>query len=340
MNTPYKRSKLAAAEKQRQLSHGIARRGITLAWLAAAVAVASITNTWLGPLLPAAPAWLLGLAGHFQWPALGIGLLAASAATLCGRRVALVPGAIVLGGWFLHLGEAPPSETRPAPVEVLRVASLNLNFENHDLQPLEQWMAAADAPDIMVLQEFTPEHRQIIEASGDAKWALTYRHRSLHPRSDQFGIAVLSRWPIRSAQEIAPQTAEDTLKLHLMIDWKRRPLAVTAIHPMPPITAAYAAARDRSMMQEARRLAELKIPGILVGDFNDTPWSTGMRSLAPYLSRATGLTPTWPNIHGRASLLPVDHVLVTSQWSLVDHALGADIGSDHRPVTASIALKP
>lgn len=310
-----------------------------LSWLPAAAALVAASAGWLALLLPPSGVWLFGLVGHWQWAILTIGLLAALAAALCGRPSALLPGAVVLGSWLLHLGEAASPSTEPAPAEVLRVATLNLNYENRDLQRLGRWLAAVDAPDILVLQEFTPVHQRVIEARHGAEWAHAYRHRSLHPQFDQFGIAVLSRWPIRNVQEVAPQTGEDTLKLRMAIDWQHRPLALTAIHPMPPINPGYALARDNSILQEARRLAELDMPGILLGDFNDTPWSPGMRALAPYLSRATGLAPTWPNAYGRLSLLPLDHVLVTRHWSRVEQAVGADVGSDHRPVLASITLQ-
>lgn len=317
----------------------IASRGRWLGWLAAGAALVAASAGWLAPRLPPTVVWLFGLVGHWQWAILTFGLLAATAAVLCGRPWALLPGAVVLGSWLLHLGAAPSPSTAPAPAEVLRVATLNLGYENRDLQGLGQWLAALDAPDILVLQEFTPAHQQAIEAGQSAEWARAYRHRSLHPQLDQFGIAVLSRWPIRSAQAVAPQTGEDTLKLRLVLDWQQRALAVTAIHPMPPINPGHAVARDRSMLLEAQRLAALDMPGILLGDFNDTPWSPGMRALAPYLSRASGLAPTWPNAYGRLSLLPLDHVLVTRHWSRVEQAVGADVGSDHRPVLASITLQ-
>ncbi len=331
----------SAVEELRWLSNGIGRRGFLLAWLSAGMVIASTSNAGLeqSQWLPQSVVWLFGLIGHWQWVSLTVGTLAALVATLCGRPSALLPGAVVLGCWFLHLSAAPPPRQTPTPAEVLRVATLNLNYENRDLQRLGRWLAAVDVPDILVLQEFTPAHQQTIQASRGAEWAHTYRHLALHPQFDQFGIAVLSRWPIRSAQVIEPQTGEDTLKLRLVIDWQQRPLALTTIHPMPPISADHAVARDRSTLLEAQRLAALDMPGILLGDFNDTPWSPGMRALAPYLSRASGLAPTWPNAYGRFSLLPLDHVLVTRHWSRVEQAVGADVGSDHRPVLASITLQ-
>lgn len=339
-NTPETNSTAHGAPSR--LVAGISLRGCLLAWLSASVAIASTSNAGLGQLqsLPPTIVWLLGLIGHWQWVILTVGTFAALAAALCGRPSALLPGAVVLGSWLLHLGAAPSPSTAPAPAEVLRVATLNLSYENHDLQRLGQWLAALDAPDILVLQEFTPAHQQAVESSVGAQWASAYRHRALHPQFDQFGIAVLSRWPIRSTQAMEPSMAEDTLKLRLVIDWQQRPLALTALHPMPPINPEYALARDRSMLLEAQRLAALDMPGILLGDFNDTPWSPGVRALAPYLSRASGLAPTWPNAYGRISLLPLDHVLVTRHWSRVEQAVGADVGSDHRPVMASITLQP
>lgn len=319
---------------------GLVRRAWWLAWLAAGAALVAASAGWLKPLLPPMVLWMFGLVGHWQWVTLTLGLLAALTAALFGRPLALLPGALVLGIWLQHLDEAPAPVQAPAPEEVLRVVTLNLNYENRDLQPLGQWLAAVDEPDILVLQEFTPLHQKTIEAGEGAGWTRAYRHRALHPQFDQFGIAVLSRWPIRRTQEVAPQASEDTLKLRLVIDWQQQPLALTVIHPMPPINPAYALARDRAMLLEAQQLAALGMPGILLGDFNDTPWAPGMRALAPYLLRGTGLTPSWPNALGRISFLPLDHVLVTPHWRRVRSTVGADVGSDHRPVMASITLKP
>jgi len=115
---------------------------------------------------------------------------------------------------------------------------------------------------------------------------------------------------------------------------------VTAVHPMPPISPVYAKIRDASLRMEMQRLARQNTSGILMGDFNDTPWSAGIRSLEPTLSRASGMQPTWPNVYGLLSLLPLDHILVTRHWRVQAYALGPNVGSDHRPVIATLVSAP
>src|SRR5690606_37885713 len=136
---------------------------------------------------------------------------------------------------------------------------------------------------------------------------------------------------------IPPRTHLDTLKLRAIVNVKGMDVAITAAHPMPPISADYAQIRDRSLNEEGALLAQGRVAGILVGDFNDTPWSWGVRGGQP-LTRATSLAPTWPNAWGWLSLLPLDHILVTPNVQVLQAAQGVDLHSDHRPVVVRLAL--
>ena len=37
--------------------------------------------------------------------------------------------------------------------------------------------------------------------------------------------------------------------------------------------------------------------------------------------------------------IPIDHVLVTPQWLVVEREVGPNLGSDHLPVIVQIALR-
>jgi endonuclease/exonuclease/phosphatase (EEP) superfamily protein YafD len=79
----------------------------------------------------------------------------------------------------------------------------------------------------------------------------------------------------------------------------------------------------------------------MIGDMNTTPWSASMRRAAAIgVRRATGLTPTWPAVVGSTVLIPIDHVLASPHWTVVARKRGPHIGSDHRPVVVSLALRP
>lgn len=335
-----------------RLKKALGRRATAIAWLTAMVcgAAALGSSAALEAGLPSTLAWVLGLLHHWQWAYLVLGGVAALTAVLCGRKLAVLPALMILGIWSVHLQplpEAPAGNEEASAAGAMRVVSVNLNYQSTDMRGLSQWLSATDLaawPDVLVLQEFTPEHERALTSGGgggadpDGMWSSQYPHRSLLSQPDQFGLAVLSRWPISSSSQAEALAQEDTPKLRLVIDWNGEMVALTAVHPMPPISAAYAAARDRSLLVEAQRLERLQIPAILAGDFNDTPWSGGMRALQPHLGRASGLAPTWPNASGSFSVLPLDHILATRHWQVITNAVGPDVGSDHRPVTTALRL--
>ncbi len=320
-----------------RIADAIARRTAIVTWLCGLGAMSTFI-----PYLPEAPMpssllWLAGLASHWQWLYAGLAFTGALL-TAClgpGRRWhVLVPLAMVMAAW-LH--QSPQAEARTGhdrATVTLTVASANLNFERTDHTALAAWLLSADAPDAIALQEFTPSAMAMVTRP---ELLVAYPHRVLEPGDDQFGLGVLSKHPIASAEKVQAVDSLATLKLRLVLEVRGHRLAVTAVHPMPPISAPYAQERDASLRQEAGLLAHGGIPGILLGDMNDSPWSTGLRSAAP-LQRASGLAPTWPNLGGWLSILPLDHVLVTPGVRVDGAGFGVDLGSDHRPVRVRLAL--
>jgi len=184
-----------------------------------------------------------------------------------------------------------------------------------------------------MLQEFSAAAAQLV-ANGPVR--ARYPHQVLVPAYDPFGIALLSRHPFTFTETVAPRDPRHTVRLRAKLAWQGREVAVSAMHPMPPLNRAYALARDAALADEARWLAAEAPLAVLAGDLNDTPWSTGVRGVSHVLRRASGLAPTWPNLGGWLSLLPLDHVLVSTGWTRVASAVGPDLGSDHRPVVVDL----
>ncbi|MBS0468741.1 MAG: endonuclease/exonuclease/phosphatase family protein [Proteobacteria bacterium] len=321
----------------RGLAAPIARRAVIVAWLCGLGALTTFAPYLPEPLAPATLRWLAGLASHWQWAYAGFALF--SAALVIGLRrehrwPLLVPLALVAAAW-LH--QAPRAETftpTTAAQSQFTVASANLNFERTDHSALTAWLLSANAPDVIALQEFTPS---ALAMTNSPAILAAYPHRVLAPSDDQFGLGVLSKAPITAVEKVEPADMLATLKLRLRVNVQGHLIALTAIHPMPPINAAYAQARDASLRLEAQQLARTGMPGILLGDMKDTPWSTGLQAAAP-LQRASSLAPTWPNVGGWLSVLPLDHVLVTPGVRVGDAGLGVEVGSDHRGVWVRLAL--
>lgn len=319
------------------IANAIARRAVIVTWLCGLGAISTFMPYLPETTMPDSLRWLAGLASHWQWLYAGLAVIGALlTACLRPRRPwqVLVPLAMVAAAW-LH--QSPQAEARTAPGQpavTLTVASANLNFERTNHEALAAWLLSADAPDAIALQEFTPSAMAMVTRP---ELLIAYPHRVLEPSDDQFGLGVLSKHPIASAEKVLPVDSLATLKLRLVLNVRGHRLALTAVHPMPPISAPYAQERDASLRLDARLLADSGMPGILLGDMNDSPWSTGLQATAP-LRRASSLAPTWPNLGGWLSVLPLDHVLVTPGVRADGAGWGVDLGSDHRPVRVRLAL--
>ncbi|WP_199286985.1 endonuclease/exonuclease/phosphatase family protein [Pseudomonas mangrovi] len=308
-------------------------RARRLLWLCA---LASLSAP-LSRLIRLDALWALELFGHWQWLYLGLGMLCLALLLVLrdGWRC-LVPSA-VLALVFAHQPTSlPATQEGDAKEPSLLVASANLNLASRDFQPLQHWLLGEQAPDLLFLQEFTAVAQQAL--ASDAL-RLAYPYRVEAPQADPFGLAILSRHPLSDIRIVEPADAQQTLRLHASMHLAERRVALAALHPMPPLSSAFARARDRTLAEESERLAQGDKAALMAGDFNATPWSRTLFGIDPRLQRASGLAPTWPNAFSGLSLLPLDHVFASGHWRRIDAGLGPDLGSDHRPVVVHLQLR-
>jgi len=228
----------------------------------------------------------------------------------------------------------------------LRLMTLNLNARNTQADLVLQAIEAED-PDLVLLIEMTPEWWQALPAEFQQR----YPYRASELDTGTFGIALFSRLPFAShdlyhfgsygrpaiAAKICPEGASssgETRCLHLL-----------AMHPDPPITGTMARSRDTQFLEVGEYLGDVREPRqIVIGDMNATPWSPVMRN---FMERndlrdsalGHGIHPTW-----FSRLLPfgipIDHILHNDGIVILDRRVGPDVGSDHFPLTADIALAP
>lgn len=283
--------------------------------------------------------WVVELAAHWQWAYTVVGAPAAMLLALMLRQRAWwlpVPALVVAGAL---VWQPATLATAPAPgaaqTQVLKVGTANLNLATTDFTPLRQWLASADAPDVVFLQEFTELAERAL--ADDPAVAARYPHRLAVPQPDPFGLAILSRHPLADAQALQPRTDHDTLRLRATLLWRGQPVHLSALHPMPPLNSAFAQARDRALHDETRHLAQAGGLGVMAGDLNTTPWARGLWGAEQAQMRRAGPAwPTWPLAWGWLSVLPLDHVLASPGWQLVDGHTGPHLGSDHRPMVVRL----
>lgn len=288
--------------------------------------------------------WLVELAAHWQWAYATVGAAAMVLLALMLRRRAWwlpLPALVVAGSWLWQPATLPTAAAA-APgttnAQVLKVGTANLNLATTDFAPLRQWLASADAPDVVFLQEFTELAQHAL--ADDPALAVRYPHRLAVPQPDPFGLAILSRHPLADAQALQPRTDYDTLRLRATLLWHGRPVHLSALHPMPPLSSAFARARDQALQDEAQHLAQAGGLGVMAGDLNTTPWARGLWGAEQAQMRRAGLaTPTWPNAWGWLSVLPLDYVLASPGWQLADAHTGPDLGSDHRPMVVRLVAQ-
>jgi endonuclease/exonuclease/phosphatase (EEP) superfamily protein YafD len=304
----------------------VKRRSVLLAWLCLAGLLTPIITRILADTEHTL-AWLIDLASHWQWVFLGGLLLFGTIAAWCDKRLAFLLLAAPLT-WFTA-SERAPATSLDAPI--LKVAAANVGLGNQEPEALLNWLDAKGI-DLVALSEVTPTYAQALQTMS----SFDYQH--IVPRSGPFGLALLSRHPLVEPKVL--QDADNIPRIQATVLWQEQPLTVTALHPMPPLSAHYHYVRNERLRAAAQEAATTTRPGVLLGDLNASPWSAAMLGLteAGY-RRATGLQPTWPAVMQGLVGIPIDQILVSDHWGVRDAGNGPTLASDHIPVWASLSLR-
>jgi endonuclease/exonuclease/phosphatase (EEP) superfamily protein YafD len=246
--------------------------------------------------------------------------------------------------YFLWQGGAAAASTGNDPS--VRLMTLNLNANNTRVELVVAAIEAED-PDLLVLIEVTPEWWQALSAEFQQR----YPYRASEVDAGVFGIALLSRLPFAShdlyhfgtfgrpaiAAQICPPSAQASTEI--------RCLQLLAIHPDPPLTRTMAQSRDAQFEEVGEYLRDVtQARRIVMGDMNATPWSPVLRNFMDQnalrdSALGRGVHPTWFS-HWLPFGIPIDHILHSDGVVILARRVGPDVGSDHFPLTADIALAP
>jgi endonuclease/exonuclease/phosphatase (EEP) superfamily protein YafD len=282
--------------------------------------------------------WFLDLFSHFRVQYLAAQLILGAlfflirwrrTATLC-MACACFNLMVLLPTLFRYRSEIPEA----APL--VRVMLLNVNSTTGDAARVRE-LIASERPDLFVLQEVTAQWLRDLGASTNA-----YPHQVLVPREDNFGIALFSRIPLldRRVEYVGRAGVPSVFATFRSAD---REVLVVGSHPVPPAGGEYTRWRN----EQLSRLPDF-VPGgqtcLLLGDLNVTPWHPRLRALLDESclvdsARWSGLQPTWHR--GNPVLaLPLDYCLHSPDVLVVNRKIGPEVGSDHRPLIATLALPP
>ena len=197
-------------------------------------------------------------------------------------------------------------------------------------------MLESEKPDVVVFQEVSPHWLMAL-----AELQSEYPHSYAEAREGNFGIAVFSRMPLVSVTHVdSPPFAYPTVIAKLRLD--EYVLNLVATHPTIPVSRELYAARNTQLDSLYELLESLDGPTILLGDLNTSMWDVNYRAFETRSGlrnarKGFGVTPTWPTFMPFA-MIPIDHVLVSSDIDVRDVHAGPRIGSDHLPLVVTLSL--
>ncbi len=242
----------------------------------------------------------------------------------------IVNGAVIIP-WYL-LEKEPNTIVNHPPVRILFA---NVHTSNNDYSSLLE-LIEKESPDIIALQEV------------DEKWANAvkglcprYPFHEFCPRSDNFGLAVLSKISLRDIQ-VKSFCKVTVPTIVAAVETPASPFTLIITHPVPPAIPSYYSLRNEQLAQIAEYVRTQKGPSVIVGDLNLTMWSwyhdkllaeTGMKNAR----RGFGINPTWPTLLPPL-YIPLDHCLCTSSIQVLSFRTTARIGSDHLPCVVDLLI--
>ena len=276
------------------------------------------------------PAWVVtagALITRHWW------LAAAAALIVAAQLVFAVPE--------LSAAAPVPAWARHAPV--VRVFDANvdqsLDFKAGYVRAIEQ-----DRPDLVTLEEFTPSALQSMVASGVLA---SFPYRCVAPTIGATGFLIASRLRLTGCQVLSVPWDGTTMQYMVMATlWSPGgPVALRLVHTLAPLPRYWRewSAALAAVGQSVRASGTGTM--LMVGDFNATWGNSGFVALlhdgltdgAAARGEATGMT--WPNGAVVPPLVRIDHVLTGARLAVTAIAAKPGFGSDHRYLTATVAIR-
>lgn len=302
---------------------GLVALALALGW--AAVAVAAV-----GALF--GRTWPVSLTVHF-WVQLAVVCLL-TAVLAAARRRWLSAAVHLATTAALIVATAPPGWSHDAAAEDtpdLTVLFANVERANDDHAAVVA-LVQSERPDVVGLAEVDD-----VWMAGLAILDVAYPHRIVQTRSDNFGIALLSRYPLEGG--IEQLSGVGLPSVVATVATPTGPIRVVVTHPPPPASGRSFAIRNRTLTVLAGVVGRPG-PTVVLGDLNATRWSPPVRDFLEgtgLSDAARGLRAWWTWPAGVAPLaLGLDHCFHSADLLAVRYEVHPGVGSDHRPVSCAV----
>lgn len=228
----------------------------------------------------------------------------------------------------------------PTQVELLgsepvafRVAQFNVLQPNKSNAGVLKAVLAADA-DILSFQEVDPAWAAFLRRA----LVDTYPYHHVVPRTDRYGIAVFSRFPVSRFEELDLFGAP-AIEAH--VETALGDVTVTSVHARSPLPHAAFLKRNAQLNRPASRILGAHGPQVVVGDLNAVDWDHALvrfRQRAGLAGAPAYEPATFPSVFGLA-LIPIDHIYSTKQLCVGATTTKRLPGSDHKALIADLHWK-
>jgi endonuclease/exonuclease/phosphatase (EEP) superfamily protein YafD len=263
---------------------------------------------------------------------------------VAGKRYALAGAALVVVALQvafmlpeLTASESIPSWTKGAPT--IRLLDANVYADNASMSGYADQIKAT-RPDLVTLEEANPNDVTQLTKAG----ALTGLPYTIEvKRYDPTAFFVASKYPLTGTNVVYrygnPLIVQTTVQL------PSGPQPLWVVHTVAPLPISFS--RWKGQMDTLHQLVQQRGPKnlLIVGDFNSTWGNKGFRTLLAAgmtdgaAARGKPFDMTWSQIkHPLPPMVRIDHVVTGSGLAVTQIQSGPGPGSDHRDLSATIAI--
>ena len=260
--------------------------------------------------------------------------------------VAGLLAAIVLQAYFVtpysplgseEVAEADPTTARPEATVSLLLA--NVYMHNRETAKLLEIVEQTN-PDMVLAMETNQWWMEALQPLQRQ-----YAHQMKYPADNTYGMVLYSRYPLidRSIQFLQHDSVPS---FHAQVELPNgQTFHFHGVHPVPPIHSKYPDnknEKEQELIRVGRMIAEHQAPAIVAGDFNDVAWSNTSRlfQVEGMLNDTRIGRGLYDSFDAKSHVMrwPLDHVYVTSEFSLLSFQRLDAFGSDHFPIFAKLVL--
>ena len=274
------------------------------------------------------------------------------------RRCVLLMIPLALIGLLMFAPPYLPKAQAQAVPNSFRLITFNVWGDNPDISRIEDWLKAEQADAVVTIELPSAWTNGIPALKATYPQQITNVAQGIY-----WGSTVLSAHPIIASEifdlgEIPQQ--------RIVLDINGQQIALYAIHlylpigdkPHLPLTTNFLSAaffsydgakREAQIQTLLDRLKDEPLPYVVAGDFNLSDQAAAYNNLAAVMGDSfreagMGLGTSWPSFQafGLPAVVPplvrIDYIWHSAQLRALQAEEGPFLGSDHRPLAATLAL--